>query len=168
MKIHAYQQTSTELMRLGCLFAVFLPFDLAAQLLLHFTGVAVSDDTIWKWVQEAGQQALKHLELQLQCLADGKLPQVESLCETLEAMPLIIAADGVTVPFRSQAKTPKGKITWREIKVGLLARLGKHQMKTGKLVTRLHQRRLVAVLGDINMSVHKEVQKLFCCSRLEL
>jgi hypothetical protein len=32
----------------------------------------------------------------------------------------------------------------------MLARLGKHQMKTGKLVTRLHQRRLVAVLGDIN------------------
>jgi hypothetical protein len=58
------------------------------------------------------------LQLQLQCLADGKLPQVESLCETLEAMPLIIAADGVTVPFRSQAKTPKGKITWREIKLG--------------------------------------------------
>lgn len=47
LKIHAYQQTSTELRRLGCLLAVFLPFDLAAQLLLQFTGISVSDDTLW-------------------------------------------------------------------------------------------------------------------------
>jgi len=33
--------------------------------------------------------------------------------------------------------------------VALLARLGKYQTKTGKTVTRLHQRRLVASLGEI-------------------
>jgi hypothetical protein len=39
---------------------------------------------------------------------------------------------------------------WQEVKVTLLTRLGKRQTKTGKTVTKLHQRRLVAVLGDIN------------------
>lgn len=150
LNINAYQQMSTELMRLGCLLAVFLPFDLAAWMLQQLTGIAVSDDTIWQWVQVAGQQAMEQLKLQLQRLAEGQHPQVESLGEMLEAMPLIIAADGVTVPFRPQPKTPKGKIVWREIKVALLTRLGKHRTKTGETVTRLHQRRLVAVLGDIN------------------
>ena len=51
-------------------------------------------------------------------------------------MPLLIAADGVTGPFRPQPKTSKGKIVWREVKVALLTRLGKHQTQ--------------AVLGDIN------------------
>ena len=69
---------------------------------------------------------------------------------TLEAMPLIIAADGVTVPFRRQPKSPKGRILWQEVKIALLVRLGKYQTKAGETVTRLHQRRLVAVLGDIN------------------
>jgi hypothetical protein len=32
----------------------------------------------------------------------------------------------------------------------LLARFGKHQTQTGETTTRLHQRRLVAVLGDID------------------
>jgi len=150
LSIDAYQQVSTELMRLGCLLAVFLPFELAAVILQQLTGIAVGDDTIWQWVQVAGQQAMEQLKLQLQRLAEGQHPQVEPLDEMLEAMPLIITADGVTVPFRSQPKTPKGKIVWREIKVALLTRLGKHQTKTGETAMRLHQRRLVAVLGDID------------------
>ena len=150
LDIQAYQQSSTELMRLGCLLAVFLPFDLAAQLLVQLTGVDVSDATIWNWVQDGGQRAMKQLQLQLQQSADGKLAQVESLDATLDAMPLIIAADGVTVPFRRQPKSPKGKILWQEVKIALLARLGKYQTKAGATATRLHQRRLVAVLGDIN------------------
>ncbi len=148
--IQSYQQTSTELMRLGCLLAVFLPFDLTAQLLLQLTGITISDATIWNWVQTIGQQAVTHLKLQLQNLADGQSPQVAALDATVKAMPLIIAADGVIVPFRPQPKTPKGKILWQEVKVTLLTRLGKRQTKTGKMVTKLHQRRLVAVLGDIN------------------
>lgn len=55
--IQAYQQTSVELARLGCLLAVFLPFDLAAWTLQQLTGITVSDDTIWQWVQAAGLKA---------------------------------------------------------------------------------------------------------------
>jgi hypothetical protein len=65
-------------------------------------------------------------------------------------MPLIIAADGVTVPFRAQPQTPKGAIIWREVKVALLARLGKRRTTTGRTITQLHQRRFVSVLGDID------------------
>ena len=93
---------------------------------------------------------MKQLETQIQSTADGKLPKLESLDESLKILPLIIAADGVTVPFRSQPKTAKGKIMWREVKVAILTRLGKYQTKTGDSITRLYQRRLVAVLEDIN------------------
>lgn len=97
-----------------------------------------------------GKQAVTRMKLQLQDLANGQSPQVAALNATVKAMPLIIAADGVTVTFRPQPKTPTGKIVWQEVKVTLLTRLGKRQTQTGKTVTRLHQRRLVAVLGDIN------------------
>lgn len=148
--IRAYQQTSTELVRLGCLLAVFLPFELAAWMLRQLCGIAVSEDTIWNWVQVTGKQAIEQLKVQLQQLEDGQSPSLESLDAILAAMPLVIAADGVTVPFRPQAQTPKGKIVWREVKVALLARLGQHEKRTGEMVTRLHQRRLVAVLGGID------------------
>jgi hypothetical protein len=150
LSIKPYQQTSIELMRLGCLLAVFLPFDLASWMLQQLTGVGVSNDTIWQWVQDTGKQAMQQLKLQLQQLAQGQHPQVESLGEVLKAMPLIIAADGVTVPFRPYPKTLKEKIVWREVKVALFARLGNHQTKTGETRTQLYQRRLVASLGDID------------------
>jgi len=150
LNIDAYQQTSTEVMRLGCLLAVFLPFELAVSILQQLTGITVSKDAIWNWVQLFGQQAKTDLETQLQDFSNGESVSPEALNPTLEAMPLLIAADGVTVPFRAQPKTSKGFIVWREVKVALLARLGKHHTQTGEMVTQLHQRRFVAVLGDIN------------------
>src|SRR5262249_16734663 len=45
---------------------------------------------------------------------------------------------------------PTGKTRWREINGGVLARLGQHRTRTGQGVTRLAQRRLVAVLGDMD------------------
>ncbi len=148
--IVAHQQTSIELVRLGCLLAVFLPFELAASILQQSSGISVSDSTIWNWIQAFGQRAEIHLNNQLQNVNAGKTVQIEALDSTLEAMPLIIAADGVTVPFRPQPKTTKGKIVWREVKVALLARLGQHQTQAGENITRLHQRRFVTVLGSID------------------
>lgn len=110
----------------------------------------MSEDAIWNWVQLAGQQAKTQLETQLQDFSNGKPVQSEALAPTLNAMPLIIAADGVTVPFRARPKTAKGAIIWREVKVALFARLGKHQTQTDETVTRLQQRRLVAVLGNVD------------------
>lgn len=74
----------------------------------------------------------------------------ETLDEMTAMLRLAIAADGVMVPFRPHPKTAKGKTRWREVKVGLFARLGQHLTRSGKQVTRLCHRRLVAVLGDID------------------
>ena len=78
-----------------------------------------------------------------------KRQELEALAADLAAAPLILGADGVMVPFRPAGGQPTGKTRWHEIKVGVLARLGQHRTRTGKIVARLHQRRLVAVLGDI-------------------
>jgi len=54
------------------------------------------------------------------------------------------------VPFRRENGTPKGRTRWREVKVAILARLGRRTTRTGEPVTHLERRRLVAVLGDID------------------
>lgn len=147
--IGAYQQTSVELMRLGCLLAVFLPFELAVQLLAQLCGIAVSDDTVWRWIQTFGGQAIHQLKGELEQLAKGVEPVAEPLDPTLNSLALVIAADGVSVPFRPQPGSAKGRIRFREVKMAVLARLRHQPNRKGKSVTRLHQRRFVAVLGDI-------------------
>jgi hypothetical protein len=147
--IAPYQQTSVELVRLGCLLAVFLPFELAVQLLSQLCGIGISDDTLWQWVQRFGRQAMQQLDYELVNLHQGVEPAIESIDPTLMELPLVIAADGVSVPFRAQAGTPKGKIRFQEIKIALLARLRSVQTRSAQTKTRLEQRRLVAVLGNI-------------------
>jgi hypothetical protein len=81
LEIRRYQQTSVELLRLGCLLAVFLPFELAVQILAQLCGIRVSDDTLWQWVQDFGPQAMQRLDTELLQLA----PAVEPEAEPLEA-----------------------------------------------------------------------------------
>jgi hypothetical protein len=145
----AYQKTSQEVQWLACGLAVFVPFEIAAVLLAMLTGVQVSSKSIWLWVQEFGQIALARVEEQLKVLAGGILPAEETMAATTKILPLLIGADGVMVPFRPVAGSSKGKTKWREVKVGILARLGHRVTRAGKQVTYLTQRRLVAVLGDI-------------------
>lgn len=78
--IAAYQQTSLELVRLGCLLVVWLPFELAVQLLRQLCGIRISDDTLWRWVQQVGQQAMKQLDTELEHLAKG----IEAVTEPLD------------------------------------------------------------------------------------
>jgi hypothetical protein len=146
-----YQRTSGELQALGCALAVFVPFATAARLLGWYSGGMVSPRAVWCWVQAAGHQAMEHLHADLATVAQGHEPPPEPLAAERVALPLALGADGVMVPFRPEGGRPQGKIRWREIKVGVLARLGPHRTRTGSIVTRLHQRRLVAVLGDIEM-----------------
>ncbi len=144
-----YQQTSIELVRLGCLLAVFLPFELAMQLLSQLCGIRLSDDTVWQWVQQFGRQAMQQLNHELVNLQQGIEPAMESIAPTLTELPLVMAADGVSVPFRAQAGTPKGRIRFQEVKIALLARLRSVATRSAQTKTRLEQRRLVAVLGNI-------------------
>ena len=143
------QRTSHELQHLGSALAVFVPFATAATLLRLTCGVAVSPRAVWKWVQRAGQRAMTALHAQLQAVEAGDLPPAEPLAADLAALPLVLGADGVMVPFRPAGGDPKGTTAWHEVKVGILARLGRHCTRTGQVVVRLRQRRLVAVLGGI-------------------
>jgi hypothetical protein len=145
------QRSSGEVQSLGCALAVFVPFATAARLLGWYIGSTVSARAVWCWVQAAGHQAMEHLQEDLAAVAQGHGPMPEPLTAERAALPLALGADGVLVPFRPAAGAPTGKTRWREIKVGVLARLSQQRTRTGQVVTRLAQRRLVAVLGDIEM-----------------
>jgi hypothetical protein len=147
--VQPQQRTSGELQFLGCAFAVFVPFATAAKLLGWYCGGVVSPRAVWCWVQAAGRQAMAYLQADLAAVALGHEPTPEPLTAEQMALPLALGADGVMVPFRPKAGAPRGKIRWREVKVGVLARLGQHRTRTGQSVIRLQHRRLVAVLGDI-------------------
>ena len=125
--LQPHQRTSGEFQSLGCALAVFVPFATAATLLGWASGVAVSPRAVWEWVQAAGQRAMEQLHAQLQAAAEGHLPPEEPLAAEVAAMPLALGADGVMVPFRPEGGHPRGKTAWHEVKVGVLARLGRHR-----------------------------------------
>jgi hypothetical protein len=147
--VQPYQRTSGELQSLGCALAVFVPFATAARLLGWYSDGTVSPRAVWCWVQAAGQRAMEQLQERLDAVAQGHLPTPEPRPAAQAALPLALGADGVMVPFRPVAGAPTGKTRWREIKVGVLARLGQHRTRLGQVVTQLQHRRLVAVLGDL-------------------
>lgn len=148
--LQPHQRTSSALQYLGGALAVFVPFATAARVLSWYSASPVSPRAVWCWVQGAGTGAMATLQAQLDEVAKGEFPAPEPLEADLVEAPLALGADGVMVPFRPQAGQAKGKTRWREIKVGVLARLGHHRTRTGEFVTRLAHRRLVAVLGDID------------------
>jgi hypothetical protein len=147
--VQPQQRTSGELQCLGCALAVFVPFATAARLLGWYCGGVVSPRAVWCWVQTAGAQAMEVLQEELAAVTQDHEPTPEPLPAAQAALPLALGADGVMVPFRPDAGAPQGRIRWREVKVGVLARLSQHRTRTRRHVTRLQQRRLVAVLGDI-------------------
>jgi len=67
---------------------------------------------------------METLQAQREAMDRGGLLTPEPLAADLVALPLALGADGVRGPFRPEAGTPKGKTRWREITVGVLARLG--------------------------------------------
>jgi len=145
-----HQRTGAEVQGMGCLLAVFVPYETACRLLQQLTGVSLAAGTVWTWVQQVGQRGMAQLADELHQVAAGTLPLAEPVAAELAALPLVIGADGVMVPFRPHPGTPPGKTRWREIKVAMLARLGERLTRHGQRVTRLCQRRLVAVLGTID------------------
>lgn len=150
LEIAPSQQTSMELMRLGCMLAVFLPFGLAVHLLEQLSGVSISDAAVWQWVQHFGGQQLAQVQGEVNDWQQGSQPFVEEMDEEVAKLPLLLGADGVTVPFRPHPKSSKGKIVYQEIKVALLTRLGSRLKRSGETVTQLVQRRLVALRGTVN------------------
>lgn len=143
--LHAHQRTGFELQHLGCLLATFVPFETVTLLLNCLISICVSPAAVWGWVQDAGQKAMDLLNEQLAELDAGQRPQMESLDEAISLLPLLIGGDGVMAPFRPEGG--KGRTQWREVKVAVLARLGRRSKSDAP---QLYQRRLVAVLGSID------------------
>ena len=137
----AHQRTGAEVQWMGCLLAVFVPYETACRLLCPLTGVSLAAGTVWTWVQQVGQGVMAQLADELERLAAGTLPPAEPLAPGLAALPLVMGADGVMVPFRPHPGTPTGKTRGREIKVAILARLGERLTRHGQRVPRLCQRR---------------------------
>src|SRR5256884_5107775 len=109
----------------------------------------VSPRAVGCWVQAAGHHAMALRQEELEAVARGNALPQEALAAELAALPLALGADGVMVPFRPTGGAPTGKIRWREIKVGVLARLGQHRTRLGHVVPRLQARRLPAGFGGI-------------------
>ncbi|MCP4258925.1 MAG: ISKra4 family transposase [Planctomycetes bacterium] len=144
------QKSDVGLQQAACLVAIFVPFETAVMLLKQLTGINISSQAIWEWVQSAGQRMMKSLEAELEALAAGEVPETEDMSAEIAAQTLLMGADGVMVPFRPQAKTAVGKTKWREVKVAIFARLGIARTRAGKQIPRLHRHRVAAVLGDID------------------
>jgi hypothetical protein len=144
------QKSDTGLQQTACLVAIFVPFETAAMLLKQLAGIDISGQAIWEWVQAVGQRMMKSLEAELESLAAGELPEVESMSDEAAGQALLMGADGVMVPFRPQAGTAAGKTRWREVKVAVFARLGTVCTRAGQRIPRLHRHRVTAVLGDID------------------
>ncbi|HJW91530.1 MAG TPA: ISKra4 family transposase [Anaerolineales bacterium] len=147
--VKPHQRTSIELKQVACALAVFVPFETATALLNRMYTLQLSPGAVWHWVQEAGQQAMDWLQGELDKLGAGQAPAEEPLDATTATRPLVMGADGVMVPFRPEKGKPNGRTVWREVKVAILARLGRRTTQAGQEVPRLEHRRLVAVLGDI-------------------
>jgi hypothetical protein len=146
-----HQRTGVAFKQVACLLAIFVPFETVCALLSRLLAASVSPAAVWHWVQRTGEQAIHHLNRELFALADGQPPAVEWLDEATQALPLLIGADGVMVPFRPKHGTPKGRTIWREIKVAVLARLLQYPNAPERCPRQpLVQRRLVAVLGNID------------------
>jgi len=146
-----YQPASEELSHIACLLAVFVPYETAAVILRQILPIQLGAMTIWTWVQQYGATARIKLMRELDDLKQGITPILEAMNESILQLPLIIGADGVHAPFRPFRGSPCGKIVWREIKVGILARLGQRIKRNGDTVPKLEQRRLVATLGNIDV-----------------
>jgi hypothetical protein len=142
------QRPSGELQHLGGALAVFVPFATAATWLGWARGVAVSPRAGWDWGQAAGRRALAQRHAPLQAVATGPLPTEEPLAAALAAAPWLMGAAGVRGPWRPEGGQPRGQTAWHEVKGGVLARVGCQRTRTGQVVTRLQQHRLVAVCGD--------------------
>jgi len=142
-----HQKTCVSVQAPACLLAVFVPYEIAARILCSLTGVAVSADTIWAWVQDAASRVESRPE-HGKSTTDAVVEEEPRPAE-LERLPLMIGADGVLVPFRPKAGTPKGKTDWQECKVGVLARLAERVGNAGRRIQVLRQRRVAAVRGDV-------------------
>ncbi len=144
------QRTSEEIKEMACLLAVFVPYGIASILMTALSGVKVCSTSIWEWVQIYGNKAVSKLEGELKLLSEGQSPDKAEMDEKVSKLIMAVGGDGVMVPFRPNGGSPDGKAEWREVKVGIFARLGRKLTKKGREVKIVVRKRVVAVRGSID------------------
>ena len=148
--IKPYQKHSIEIVKMACMLAVFVPYEIASKILNELTGVTICGNTIWNWVQDKGKEVFDKVQNEINLLETGNSPVTENLDKSILNLPMIIGGDGVFVPFRPNNKSASGKTVWYEVKIGIISRIAKHINSKGKEISIIVRKRLVAVLGDIN------------------
>jgi hypothetical protein len=101
-----------------------VPFATAARLLGWSGRGVVRPGAVWGWGQAAGRQAMEHLQEAWAAVAQGHAPTPEPLTPAQVVLPWALGADGVLVPLRPEAGVPQGQSRWREVQVGIRARVG--------------------------------------------
>jgi hypothetical protein len=135
MDIKPYQIYSVELIKMSCLLAVFVPYEISSKILKQLIGVSICANTIWNWVQNKGRDVMNKVQEELNRLESGEMRVPEKIDQTISDLPMVIGADGVFVPFRPQEESPKGKTVWYEVKIGIIGRIGKRLNSKGKEVS---------------------------------
>lgn len=148
--ITPHQRISDEVKEMACMLAVFVPFQTASLILMALTGAEICPATIWNWVQIAGKKVIFKIEQELKDLSENKFISSEKISEEISKLIMAIGGDGVYVPFRPSGGKPEGKTQWKEVKVGIFARLGEKLTRNGKKVKSIVRKRVVAVLGEID------------------
>ncbi len=145
------QRASNELRQIACLLSVFVPFETSSKILEIVVKLSIPAKTIYNWCQYFGSLAYNEKLWELHCQEQGLKGFQESISEDILSLPLVIGGDGVMVPFRPNEGSAKGPIVWKEVKVGVFSRISTSVNKQGKKISKLVQRRLVAVLGNIEL-----------------
>jgi len=139
------QRASNELRYSGCMLAVFMPYSISSCILKALTGIDVCPKTIWNWCQVFGKKVEEKIKCEILLLESKIGLAVEKISDKFLALPLVIGADGVFIPMRPKEKSPNGKIEWKEVKIGIFARMKTYIAKDGEKKSRIVHKRLVAV-----------------------
>jgi hypothetical protein len=92
--IAPYQQSSEELVRLGCRLSAMMPYAQASEVLRQWSGLSLSAGSLWNWVQAVGQRAEAALAEALSRQADDETVTPEPIDAALAALPLAIGPMG--------------------------------------------------------------------------
>ena len=138
--VRPYQRSCDKLKKTACMLAVFAPFELASWFVRKLININVSGSSIWNWAQYAGEKAKVRLEKDLIKQKNGSLKK-DKIDARTASLPMAVGADGVKAPFRPNKGTPYGKVVWREVKVGVVARIGSRLTRDGKRVSVLVRRK---------------------------
>jgi len=153
--ISPYQKTMVELKEMTCLLAIFMPYRVSALIFKKLLGLPIGVTTIWTWVQKFGKTAMQQLQKQIDDFKQTGTCVQEPMEKSISQLQCLLGADGVFAPFRPNGGSPKGKVVWKEIKIGVITRMKSRFNKKGQRVTELVQRKLVAVLGDVSLLVER-------------